>query len=121
MNVQIEIDDERVFHLLTSALEGGSNYWYMMTEYHIPAGNEAPEFPWHKAPFLEGGYTLFADKENPEDKTRYRLNREAMEKGLQLLAKEYPHHFKDFIEENDDAETADVWLQLSLFGEVLYA
>ena len=29
-------------------------------------------------------------------------------------------HWRNFINENDDAETADVWFQLAVFGEVVY-
>lgn len=39
---------------------------------------------------------------------------------MQKMAKDYTHHFDDLIQENDDAITADVFLQLSLFGDVIY-
>ena len=36
------------------------------------------------------------------------------------MKKEYPSHYADLVEENDDAETGDIWLQLAVFGEVIY-
>lgn len=50
----------------------------------------------------------------------YPLTWDSMCKAMQLMAKDYTHHFNDLIQENDDATTADVFLQLSLFGDVIY-
>jgi len=36
------------------------------------------------------------------------------------MASEAPRHFADFIAENDDAETADVFLQCCLFGRIVF-
>jgi hypothetical protein len=36
------------------------------------------------------------------------------------MKKEYPYHYADLVEGNDDAETGDVWLQLAVFGELIY-
>jgi len=44
----------------------------------------------------------------------------SMCKAMELMAKEYPHHMNDLLSENDDAITADVFLQLALFGDVIY-
>jgi hypothetical protein len=33
---------------------------------------------------------------------------------------QYPRHFADLVGEDDDAITGDVWLQLAVFGEVIY-
>ena len=43
-----------------------------------------------------------------------------MKKGLDLMAGEHQRHWQDFINENDDADTADVFMQLCLFGEIVY-
>lgn len=45
---------------------------------------------------------------------------ESMLEGVQLMANKEERHFSDAIEKNDDAITGDVWLQLTLFGEVKY-
>jgi hypothetical protein len=43
-----------------------------------------------------------------------------MAKGLQVMAEKYPVHFNNFDSDNFDAETGDVFLQCSLFGEIVY-
>ena len=50
----------------------------------------------------------------------YPLTWDSMCKAMQLMAKEYTNHFDDLIQQNDDATTADVFLQLALFGDVIY-
>ena len=65
--------------------------------------------PKHKFVFL----CEYDDDEHP-------LTWEGMLKGMQLMATNEPRHFSDVIEHNDDAVTADVWLQLALFGDVIY-
>lgn len=43
-----------------------------------------------------------------------------VEKGLELMRNQYPRHYADLVEEEDDAITGDVWLQLTVFGELIY-
>lgn len=43
-----------------------------------------------------------------------------VQKGLELMRDEYPRHWADLVEENDDLITGDVFLQLAVFGEVIY-
>lgn len=43
-----------------------------------------------------------------------------VQKGLELMRDQYPRHYADLVEEQDDAITGDVWLQLATFGELIY-
>jgi len=49
-----------------------------------------------------------------------RLDLDAIKKGLQIIAEKYPRHMGDFLNENDDADTGDVFLQCCLFGDAIY-
>ncbi len=40
--------------------------------------------------------------------------------GLQTMADKYPNHWHDFINDNEDATTGDVFLQCCLYGEVIF-
>lgn len=120
ITVPITVKDERVTDLITSAIEGGSNYWYIIdiersvltpTEYLV----EQP---------MAGG-NLCIQLLNPEDgplngKTEWWLNRSSAESGLVIMATKYPKHFANWLSEDDDAETGDVFLQCALFGEVVF-
>jgi len=135
-----EVKLEDVANLLVTAIEGGSNYWYYIVEYNKPEGvDTSPDWNWagdkDPAPsyiryaMTEGYSITIADMEendelDPDDEstwgTTYKLDLKAMEAGLQIMAEKYYRHFKDFIEENYDAETADVFLQCCCFGEAVY-
>jgi hypothetical protein len=36
------------------------------------------------------------------------------------MAADYPRHFADLVNENDDADTGDAFVQCCVFGEVIY-
>lgn len=127
---------------LVTALEGGSNYWYFIDETHHadnPTFTVLREWDDEKsrkhvadAALNEGGYLLITSLEGDEinGSKQWRLDLEACKRGLQLMANanwrgvescQRPLRFwGDFISENYDAETADIFLQLALFGEIIY-
>ena len=49
------------------------------------------------------------------------LNSAACARGLQLMAEDWSRHFQAFRDENEDAETGDVFLQLCVFGDVVFS
>ena len=54
---------------------------------------------------------------------RHLLTLAKMERGFALMqefGRPKGFHWRDFITENEDAITADVWFQLAVFGEVVY-
>lgn len=135
---QVGITSGDVMSLLCSAFEGGSNYWYTFLEIEkMPNGfdsldqlkkareDEGLDY-WHWCQLIPcmGGSVSFC--EIPLYDARIKqwplitLDREKLEKGLQLMAEKYPKHWADFISENSDAITGDVFLQLCVFREIRY-
>jgi len=127
------IPAERVSDLLCCAFEGGSNYWYGEADISkYPDGFESVEelqgarkkagleyYHWVQIiPCMEGGEITFGDLET--ENAVYTLNREAIERGLQLMLANHPKHYADWLAENDDAITGDVFLQLCVLGDVIY-
>jgi hypothetical protein len=55
-----------------------------------------------------------------EVEVTYKLDRAAIERGLKLMAEEWPHHWRDLTTESADAFTGDVLIQLSVLGEIRY-
>lgn len=117
------ITNYRAADLLCSAFEGGSNYWYMIErnegEAGKPWGDEyTPSYIGHA--FSKDGGVVITDQED-EESPEYVLNYDAVKRGKELMETEnYRHHLADVLKENDDANTGDVFLQLCLFGEVVY-
>jgi hypothetical protein len=144
--LRVNVTEKTLQSLLVGALEGGSNYWYYVVDTKFPQGityedfrhpngkfNNDPEDYWHPLqviPFIEGCSVIFIDIEDsdidPDDDEavanvkKYTLDRAACLRGIEVMAEKYPHHFADVVAENDDADTADVYLQCCLFGECVY-
>ena len=133
VTIQHLISIETARNLLVSAFEGGSNYWMSIFQYIYPHGTKREDYiedgsravvdtlghVWHPAYVLttikDGGLVLW-DTENE----KHTLTREKLLNGFDVMAQKYPHHFRNIVDENDDAETADVLLQCALFGEIIY-
>jgi hypothetical protein len=55
-----------------------------------------------------------------DSKEVYMLDRAAIQRGLELMAKDNPYQFNEFINENEDAITGTLLLQYALLGEQVY-
>ena len=119
--------------LLVSAFEGGINYWCERQPFSfvkptagwvpvLDAGDEKPEeWPMYDYPLLPGGAIVFKADDGSGKTKRYRMDLPMIEKGLKLMAEKEPRHFADFVKDCGDASTGDAFVQLCLFGEVVYA
>lgn len=135
MNIEIkqEIPLNRIADLLCGAIEGGSNYWYMITDKVEPTEwtfwdthNEDKVKYLHLYPLNEGGALMIDDSKMNEDERELqepvRVDMAQVKKGLELFSQsqEYAHHWRDFMSENEDGITCDVFLQFCVFGKVIY-
>ena len=122
VRVENSIDMQMVKDLLCTALEAGSGYWAKFEDWDLASGVKRSDFEWiHEIPFKEGcalEFTIRPDVD--QDDGWYKLDWENMESGLQVMAEKYNWHYANLINDNADAETADVFLQCSLFGEIVY-
>ena len=119
----ITIPKQRIADLLDYAFEGGSNYWYIIREHRYPEGKTVHdyEFAYLELPLTEGGALVIDDKEDERGAYSGKiLDLAAIKRGLALLNEKYSIHFADLMSGNEDADTGDVFLQLCLFGEVVF-
>lgn len=136
-NVGLDIPYLRVADLLTTAFEGGSNYWIRSVETQTPTvwRNLDPQTRCLADYVLnDGGKLTFTITEpfDDSDTIEYTLDMTKVREGLQVFLRgegfgmngenphKVPHHAANFINENDDAITGDVFLQICLFGEVIF-
>lgn len=121
---------ENLVNLLSVATYG--NYWPIIrafksdNERGLFKDCECREDKWAKA-LMEGkgvvvydNYEMDSELNEGETPTKHYLTMENVQKGLELMRDEYPRHYADLMEEEDDAITGDVWLQLAVFGELIY-
>jgi hypothetical protein len=142
--VPLALSKKDMADLLTTAWEGGSNYWVEVAEYIPPKGmtmdalhalawehlpDEEREF-WKKPqgvplyamlPYLPPSIkwkVKFVPNEGGDIKY---LTPQNMREAISTLSKkDYDHIVKNIKDENYDAGDADAWLQAALFGDVIY-
>jgi hypothetical protein len=116
----------RVCDLFTTGIEGGCSPWLGKLKYHKTPEAQYENYQKYGQPaFWEGDFVFTLHFDGPEDEEGSFASIKAItpaeaRKALQLMASEYPSHFGDFMQENEDAETGDVFLQMLCLGEVIY-
>ncbi len=130
MEKQLEIKDllsnERREDMLCGALEGGSNYWYylpdlsMCKEYQAPGDTTCG----YMIKAIIAGESIPVHDIESESREYGELlgmiNIESIRKGEVLMKEKAFMCWGDLITEQDDAETADVWFQFCVMGEVVF-
>lgn len=137
IKIGVEISVEKFAESLIAALEGGSNYWYLINtdEHWFEVVNRfdksiAQQENRDKALPLSMRITnaianvddfsiAIYDAENPDEKLG-ELSRESLLNGIAILAANYPLFFARINSEDYDANDADVFFQICLFGEIVY-
>jgi len=126
VTMEHEISKKRISDLLCAGFEGGIGYWLANMTYVEPVnpsfipmlsdGKPEPRYTWY--PLNEGGLVRL----QPDDSIMwYPLGLISIAGGLRLMASEYPTAFQDFLNDNEDANTGDIFIQLCIFGEVIYS
>lgn len=96
--------DTDLFDLFVTAIEGGINYWADILDYNPTEHGE-----WS---------ALILDE---ADNIKYAITRETIRRGIDDLSRgPYQHHYADLVNDNYDAITADVIVQLALFDGIVY-
>lgn len=104
--------------LIITALEGGSNYWYYLPyqfrntpKWMAPAEYVIQEI--HKGE----SYKVL---DNEDGEYLGELNAPNIVRAKKLLKKDYSEFYADVMKDEWDAETADVFFQLLVMGELVY-
>lgn len=127
MKIEIEISQEKIRNLIITALEGGSNYWYFL-------GDDAVALIKEKSPngliialsermgmAIENGAEIPITDLEDEMEVLGNISMESIKKGLSLMASQQPEQFGNLQSENNwDAETADVFFQYAVMGELVF-
>ncbi len=118
----VKLTAEQISDLLTVAFEGGVNYWCEIRKLILPPGMTKQDFAWaySELPLHEGGAMILGTNENDPNLENKRLDRFTIKRGLSIMAEDHPRHWQDLVNENYDADTADVFLQCCLFGELVF-
>ena len=135
--VPVRIADDRVADLIAVGVEQGCDYWARVVAYIDPPGGPPTEETlsaqfgprWsdrlyrHVHYALIDGAAVVFDVEASErgvPSGRLTLGRVAVSRGLELLAQK-PRAFAHLLQEQEDADTGDLFLQLCLLERHVFA
>jgi len=132
IKVDMEIPILRLADLICEGFEGGVGYWAQIVNYDEPpelkytmdklSGDKNPHIYKHiDYPLNAGGAVYVQEVDSGKDTdTIHRLDYEALMRGLKVMQEKAPRHFANWIAENDDSETGDVFIQCALLGDIVY-
>lgn len=145
-----KLTKQDIIDILITALEGGSNYWYLMDlpeniksygqstseavgEYVLRGGSidfyDKEEYYDVRRALKNGDYNIgdsddmIDEKSYKEDIENTKLGHIDMDRILEaitIIKKDYPNVWENILLENADAGDADVFLQLCVMNEVVY-
>lgn len=131
-DVTISIDDDKIRGILCTAFEGGmTRQWAKIVRYKYAhgvkeddfyeGGKFAPKEFWalnQLVPLTPGCAVILEDFE--DNNKEYKLDLNAIKRGLLIMAKDEPKHFADLVNGNEDSITGDVFVQCCVLREVRY-
>lgn len=122
--------------LVITALEGGSNYWYYLPDLSmVPKDKTTPLSILIFRAAMNGARIPVSEAEDPEHILGY-LTKDGMLTALDRLSRgegtpirengkvvrtlTYGNQVANIVDGNWDANSADVWFQMAVMGEVIY-
>lgn len=125
LQVKLNLDYETFENIICTAIEGGSNYWYMLGDIKgCPLPNEMP----NKAPSERIAYGLWHNKDaevhiydlEDEEELLGILTYDSVRERMQLATEDYLSELEAMISGDFDSWTADTLFQVLVMGEVVF-
>ena len=118
---EVEVGHQLLEDIVCTAFEGGINYWcHAVRQGKLPEGRTGENFTLHSRLATTEGGSVYILEDEDGDSREHELGLKELKVGLQLMAQNYPRHFAAVMTENYDGETADILIQLSVFGRIVY-
>jgi hypothetical protein len=109
---------EDIGDFIVTALEGGSNYWI---DHVVLDRSTCPkETSYYDVPMKGGKIVIAQCEEWVEGDIEVTLDKEAVDRGLEILRLKYPWHYRDLFKGDYDVIAADAWLQCAALGDIVY-
>jgi hypothetical protein len=119
------ITAQRVRDQIVAAFTGGSNCW-LFTAKLLRADNKPTVTPWFSdAKVFERRFAIELGYDDPagwegQGQGRARITHVDVRRALRIMRREYPKRFANVMNGTGDGDTADLFIQLALFGKAVY-
>lgn len=123
----IEITGQQVAAIMSTGLEGGYSPWLKSALWI-----KKPQFyeeqritPIMTGAFYEGDFQIEFIFDDPDEEEgtftgKKLVGPKEMQAAIEKFSEESPSHFADWMLENDDADTGDVFLQYICLNDIIY-
>lgn len=125
--VETLIKAELVADMVISAFEGGITYWAAKARPVEPCEDcvtYEDKCPWYaRASLYEGDFKIRIQQHEEHTKDAgldVFMTPASVQQALTTMAEKYPDHFSNMVSGNWDAATADVFVQLCVFNDIIY-
>ncbi len=124
-----QVTPQKICYLLVTAFDGNMTSAWASARTEMP---DDPDWSWctpQERKYWEGVKKYYVASmcggrviliEHDDEDEEHILDRAALHRGIKTMAEKFPRHWADFISENDDAITGDVFVQCCLFGDIIY-
>lgn len=131
--IPVSVTAEQIADQMITFIESGiSRFWCSGVFLETPGSAVITDRLWYadKALYAADDWMIrvMEDEEetgDPEDGTAHLISKKEFTEGLTKLATveggAYAHHFNDIIKDSGDAATADILMQMIVFGKEVYA
>ncbi len=128
----IEIKQEDLEYWLSGALEGGSNYWYLIINDYDRSGFDKKlctidnfaksllETPNFSIKIYDIENFNEDDDLDPSDALLGEISLANIVRGMELMKENYRDMYDRLLSGDYDADDCDVWLQLIVMGDVVF-
>lgn len=118
------ITEDHISGVITTSLEGGSNYWYLIDRDQLSGISEDRSIPLSEriSKALSSNKSArvpIYDIENPDDLLGT-VTQESLKKAFEKAAEEYPTSFNAIMNDTYDAIDADIVFQLATMNDVVF-
>jgi hypothetical protein len=118
----VDVSSQQIADLIVTAFEGGIAYWCESAHLthkptYTPDPHEVGVVAYSHRQVYEGDFRFEVRTHDGEE---FIVGPDELGAGLALFASKYPKQFADFVEENYDAETADMFWQIVCMKDVIY-
>lgn len=125
MTIPLNITKEQIADQLCTALEGGSNYWYMLGDVDRIYFDKSLTLVDNlvRSLLVDKEYELNVyDIESNEDEPELlgKVTYKSIGNAFTLMGAHYPKQLANIISGDYDADDSDIWFQLATMGEVVF-